>query len=352
MRSKKPVKTPTILIWAAYLIVISLSIYFLIIAKPILSPLVFAGFIAALCVPLANFLERKLRFPKSLAATLCTIFALSFIGLLFFFIYKQTVNFAEDLTGLEDQIDDLIYNMNIWLYETTGNERFQLPPTAAAALSTMVETNRSYLVGLFPMLTNSLLSLTLFLVFTVLFLSYRDRLMIFIIDVLSGNHWVHRETLEEVRSVVRFYIIGIFTVSLILSIVNYIFLEFVFDVKHALFFAVFAGLLNIVPFVGPLAGMILPMFFVLATGGSFTLVGLIGLYFLVIQQIESYMITPNIVGSRVSINPMFTILGIFIGNMIWGVTGMIVFIPLIAMLKKIFDTNPKMRPYGYLLGDG
>jgi predicted PurR-regulated permease PerM len=99
-----------------------------------------------------------------------------------------------------------------------------------------------------------------------------------------------------------------------------------------------------------LAGSILPALFALATKDSLWYPVGVLLYFIVIQSFESYLITPKIVGSKVSINPMFTILAIFTGNLIWGVAGMILFIPFTAIIKQVFEEVDYLHPYAYLIG--
>ena len=123
-------------------------------------------------------------------------------------------------------------------------------------------------------------------------------------------------------------------------------------VENALFFAVLCGLLEIVPFIGNLMGTGLTVLAVMAQGGnSKVLVGVLITYFLV-QFIQTYILEPIIVGEQVNINPLFTIMAIVLGELVWGVAGMILAVPLLllGMAKIICDSYPHLQPYGFLIG--
>ena len=122
-------------------------------------------------------------------------------------------------------------------------------------------------------------------------------------------------------------------------------------VKYALFFAVLCGLLEIVPFVGNLIGNLLTILMALSQGGDTNMViGILVIYF-VVQFIQSYILEPLIVGSEVNINPLFTIVGLIGGELVWGIAGMILAIPLLGIAKIIFDHVEPLKPFGALIGE-
>jgi predicted PurR-regulated permease PerM len=122
-------------------------------------------------------------------------------------------------------------------------------------------------------------------------------------------------------------------------------------VRNAIFFAILCGLLEIVPFVGNITGTSLTILMALTQGGgSGMIIGILITYALV-QFIQTYILEPMIVGSEVNINPLFTILGIIVGELIWGIAGMILAIPLLGIIKIICDHIPSLQPYGFLIGE-
>jgi predicted PurR-regulated permease PerM len=155
--------------------------------------------------------------------------------------------------------------------------------------------------------------------------------------------------IDGIKLVVQQYITGIIIVIFILSILNSILL-LIIGVDHAIFFGVFAAMLNVVPFIGPIFGSILPIIYSLLTMDSLIYPLMILLGFYIIQLFESNLFTPVIVGSKVSMNALLTLLLLFIGAQIWGLVGMILFIPMGAILKVVFDEIDSLKPYGFLLG--
>ena len=121
-------------------------------------------------------------------------------------------------------------------------------------------------------------------------------------------------------------------------------------VKNALFFAILCGLLEIVPFVGNITGTALTIIASMATGGSLNvIIGILIVYGLV-QFIQTYILEPLVVGEEISINPLFTIIGLVVGELVWGIPGMVVALPVLGMLKVIFDNIDPLKPYGFLIG--
>ncbi len=126
----------------------------------------------------------------------------------------------------------------------------------------------------------------------------------------------------------------------------------IIGVKGAIFFAILCGLLEIVPFVGNLTGNAITVLMVIAQGGSMQMVLGVLITYAVVQFIQTYLLEPLVVGSEVNINPLFTIIGIVLGELIWGIPGMILVIPLLGIAKIICDNVDGLKPYGYLLGRG
>ena len=146
------------------------------------------------------------------------------------------------------------------------------------------------------------------------------------------------------------YISGAGKVMLILAILNTAVL-FALGIEHAIFFGVLAGMLNIIPYLGPILGAVLPFFFALITKDDLFSPLAVLVSFTFIQLLENAYLTPKITGSNVNLNAFVTFLGLLIGAAIWGVVGMILIIPTIAILKKLFEMSPETEPYAYLFGE-
>jgi predicted PurR-regulated permease PerM len=122
-------------------------------------------------------------------------------------------------------------------------------------------------------------------------------------------------------------------------------------VKNAFFFAILCGLLEIIPFIGNLAGTALTLLMALTQGGGSNIIIGILITYALVQFIQSYIIEPLVVGAEVNINPLFTIIAIVLGETVWGVPGMILAIPLLGIFKIICDNVESLKPYGFLIGE-
>lgn len=336
-------------VFIALLIII--IVFFMIIAKALLVPLLISGYIAMLLTSTCNRLERY-KIPRSLSAFICLLFFTALIGGICYFIFSQVKGFADDLGGdLSQKLNAFVITINNWFYENFG---FDLGMKNGFEMKKAVEIvqpeNGSPTQIVFSTL-NTLSNIILLPVFIFFLLIYRDHLVVFITKVFKKHE--NNSLLEKVtsiRKIVHAYIVGAGKVMVILAVVNTGVL-LVLGIKHAIFFGVLAGMLNIVPYLGPSLGVVLPFTFALLTKDSAFYPIAVAVSFTFIQLLEGAFLTPKITGSNVNLNALVTFLGLLIGGAIWGVVGMIIIIPTIAILKKLFELSPDTEPYAYLFGE-
>ena len=345
MENKFPlfVKIPMVLL------TIVLTVFVMIQAKSVLVPVMISGMLAVLISPLASWME-KIGLPKLLAVFLSLIALLGFLFGLAYFFYNQLIGFADELYLLERRMTELINTFNEF------TEQY-IEGAVPISFDNLQGAIFNYLYDNMASLTQGVIATTITItiafiipIYIFLFLYFRHFLIEFIHRAFPDRH---RETVgnvvHKVKLVVQNYIAGMFLVIIILAILNSIAL-YSFGLRHALLFAVFAALLNVIPFLGPFLGATLPIVYSFLSKDSLWYPIGIFLAFYVIQLAESNFFTPKIVGGKVSMNPFMTILALLLGNFIWGLAGMILFIPGMAMLKVIFDEVDGMQPYGFLLG--
>ncbi len=333
------------------LLLITLVIFGMIVAKPILVPLAFAIVTAVLLSPLCGLME-KYKIPRMLAAFLSILIAIAVVAGFIFFSYHQIIGFADDLELIENRLNELLEQFSAFIsYWFDFDPETQLESIEDAVVTFLRENAEAFTRGAMTAAT----TITMFFlipIYVFLLLIFRDFLREFVFQALDkdnqGDGKVER-IVYKVKDVLQNYILGMLIVICILAVINWIML-YIIGVNHALFFAVFAAILNVIPFLGPIIGSILPVIYSLLTMDSliYPIAILVGFY--IIQLFESNLFTPTIVGSSVSLNPLITLLTIFIGAQIWGLAGMILFIPAGAMMKEIFDEVEPLKPYGFLLG--
>jgi predicted PurR-regulated permease PerM len=201
----------------------------------------------------------------------------------------------------------------------------------------------------------SISSLLLFLIFTFIytffFLTYRRLIMRFLVSVfLEENSFVVHEIAENVQYILRKYILGLFIEMAIVSTVVCI-VFWALDVKYAILLGLITGLFNIIPYLGIFTALVLSTLITFATAAVAGKVVLVIITLVATHLIDSNILLPMIVGSKVKINPLITVIGVVVGEMIWGISGMFLSIPVIAVMKIVFDRVESLKPWGLLLGE-
>lgn len=329
-----------------------LTVYVMVVAKSTLIPLLFAGFLSILLTPACSWMERQ-GVPRIVAALLTLLLAMTALGALGFLFYAQLASFVADVELIRTRLEEMVAQIeplaNRWL---NIEDVVDVSAWSTTALGYMGDNATNLVRGLAGA-ASTLTAALLVPVFIFFLLTSRTFLRTFLLRAFASGDPTRTErvstTLSKIKQVVQRYITGVLIVMGILAVL-YTLLLFVIGVEHAVFFGVFAAMLNVVPFLGPLLGSVLPTLYALLTMNSliYPLLVLGGFY--VIQLFESNLFTPTIVGSQVSMNAMVALLLLFIGAQIWGFAGLILFIPLGAILKVVCDEVDSLKPFGFLLG--
>jgi predicted PurR-regulated permease PerM len=334
----------------AYLLIsVYLLVYGVILLKPLLVPLFFAGLFATLFVPVANFLE-KWRINRAISTMLSLFIALIVLGGVVYIIQWQLSGLVDDLPELGSRLTEKLSEIQLFVNEKTPFKiNLQTSQLKDSVVAFAQENSTSFSKIIFSLLGG----VTVFIlipVYVFLFLLYREFLHEFIIKLFekSDSQYIIQMT-EKVQKVSQNYIRGVFVVAIILSVINSIVLM-IFGIKHAVFFGVLAGFLNSIPYVGPLFGALMPILMAWLTKDSVWYPLGIFISFFTVQTIEGYFLTPRIVGKSVDINPLIVIIALISGYFIWGVIGMILVVPVVAVLKILFDQIDFLKPIGFLIG--
>lgn len=318
--------------------------------KDILAPVAFGFLFALLLLPVAQGLE-KLRVPRGLAATLAVLlFVFVMLGLLYF-ISWQTTNFLSDLPTLEKNLMAQANQLTLWIDEKFHVDSDQqiawINETAAKSITTVSQ----FAVNTLSSLSSLLLFLVFIPLYTFFLLYYRKLLVLFLLKLFRREHAdeVH-DVISQTRAVVKSYVVGLFIEMLIVAAL-YITALLLLGVKYAILLGTIGAIFNVIPYIGMVITIIITVLVTLTTG-TLGLALWAALALFLIHLLDANVLLPRIVGSKVSINAMITLLGVFVGSMIWGIAGMFISIPAMALLKIIFDRVPNMKPWGILMGSG
>jgi len=155
---------------------------------------------------------------------------------------------------------------------------------------------------------------------------------------------------QDSGRVIQSYLSGMVRVTGIVAVMAGIFF-YLIGVEYFLLFAAFIAIMNLIPFVGVFLSSFFAILYVFLTTDTMLFPVLTFAVLWGIQLFENNIITPLVVGSKVKVNALVVILAILIGGWLWGISGMVLFIPLVGVVKITLEKIPEASAFGYLLGD-
>lgn len=319
--------------------------------KFILMPLAFAAFLAMLLSPVVTKLESwKLGRAFSIIITIVMVLVI-FAGLISL-ISAQFVQFAERVPEVTNRLQVISDESIEFLEEKVGISQEQQTDYIRRGIGDLLERIQGFIGGLIGATSSAVTLMTLLPIFVFFLLYYRRMYQNFFHAIFSksDNRSNVDDVLDNVQDVSQNYLVGLLTVMGILAILNITGLMII-GLDHAVFFGVFAALMAVIPYLGIIIGALPPLLFALLLGDSIFTPVFVLVVFGSVQFLEGNFISPRIVGSKVAINPFMAMLALIIGGQVWGISGMILFVPLIGILRVIFEEIPELKPYGYLLGN-
>ena len=329
------------------LLVLSGTILYL--AKPVLEPLAIASILALVFMPLCNWLEKK-GISTTVAALICGLLLTLLITGIGTLLAWHIKNIGNDLSEIKENFSRLTDGWGQLLHDSLGIGS-KKPKNSIAAPGTISvgDVSRTASIAI-EMFLGVMIDLLLIVVYTIMLLCLRPRIKEFILRLAPADQQARTfSILARCVRVVRQYLTGMSFVIGCLWIMYSIGFS-VIGVKNAIFFAILCGVLEIIPFVGNLTGSALTSLMVLIQGGGTGMVLEVLLTYAFIQFLQFYIISPLVMQSQLSIHPLFTILILIAGELIWGIPGMILAIPFLGIAKIIFDNIETLQPVGALIG--
>lgn len=328
-----------------FLLSIILLIYGLIMARDFLYPLAFGILLSYMLYPLVNYLEKK-GMPRIMSILIPIVIALVLFVVLAIFVLKRISLFMDDLPYFREKTIAHIESLQRYLESEFGipGERFKnFLVTQLFEIGTRSEK-------IFSSATGTIFVILMQPVYVFLFLYYRTKFAYFFLKMFGKQHrMIVVSVLREIANVVTRYMLGVATVVIILCFFNSIGLLLI-GIQYPLLLGVISALFSFIPYFGNFIGGSIPFIFALLTEDSQVYAMRIAIFVYIIHFFENNILSPNIVGNHIRINPFIIILGLIFGAMIWGIPGMLVVIPFLAMLHIVLHKVPGMQPYVYLLG--
>ncbi len=346
----KEFKVPFYARTTIFLVSLFAFITILYIGRSIIVPLVFALIIAIVLQPVVKYLVRH-HFNRIIAIVISISITIVLIAGLGILLYSQASRFSDTWPVLVERFT-LLFNQTItWLSGYLDINPTRIHEWFTHAKGELINSSSAAIGQTIVVIGVGVMVAFLIPVYIFLILFYEPLLLDFIRNLFGD---ANRERVSEViiktKTLIQRYLIGLIIEATIVAILEIAALLFL-GIDYAILLGVLGALLNVIPYIGGLVAVALPMMVALATKDTAWYVIYIWAIYYAIQIIDNNYIVPYIVASKVKINALFSIIVVFVGNALWGIPGMFLSIPLLAIVKLIFDHIESLKPWGLLLGD-
>lgn len=321
-----------------------------IIGRSILMPIIMAFFISIVILPVFRFL-RRYRVPEPLAIVLPILLLITVLGLIIWFFSAQISLLVADFPQIKKNVSTHLNALSKWIFSISDYSTQQQVELINKNTDDLLSFAGKTASGAAVTVSSLFIFLGLLPIYIYLILFYKSILLRFIFMWFKDDaHEKVKEAIYETEVIIKSYLIGLLIQVSYMTILLGLILM-VIGIKHALLIGVIFAILNLIPYVGALLGNIIGVLLTLTSSPELWPVITVLCVIAGVQFLDNNILMPRIVGSKVKINALFAILGVIIGGNIAGVAGMFLSMPIIAVLKIIFDRTEMFRQWGVLLGD-
>ena len=331
-----------------------MGLYFLgmiiIVGKDVITPIVMAFFLSIMLLPLHRFFLRK-KLPETLSICISLMIMAIVLGLLIWFFSSQISNLVSDFPQIKRNVQVHISTIGHWIDQKTGFSTAQQTKLINDQNEKVLNYAGNMLGGAASSVTGVLIFIGLLPIYIFLMLFYKNLLLRFIfLWFPSNNHAKLEEVMRETEVIIKSYLVGLLIQITYITVLLGAILFF-FGIKHAILIGAIFAILNLIPYVGALVGNLIGVLLTISStqevGPIFIVLGTIAF----VQFLDNNILMPRIVGSKVKINALATIVGVIVAGALAGVSGMFLSLPVIAVLKIVFDRTNNLKQWGVVLGD-
>ncbi len=331
------------------LLCLILILALLYLGQEILKPLAFSCITALMLISPCKYFERQ-GFPRAAAALICLLLGLILFLAVFYFISNSIVSFRNDLPLMMDNIDASMKQLEVWVQNTFDVSRKEVKDLVESSTNKVLPSTSSIVKGTVTTVTSVLFLGIIIFITTFLLLLYRGLIVLFFESMFATEYTEKIHVIfNKTRFVVRNYIAGLCIEMVIIAVANCS-IFFILGVKYALLLGVIGAILNIIPYLGIFMACILSTLITLTTNSPSTVIWVI-ISLIIIHMLDSNILMPRIVGSKVKLNALATILGIITGSALWGIPGTFMAVPIMAVLKVAFEEIEPFKPFAIIMGE-
>ncbi|HZZ76074.1 MAG TPA: AI-2E family transporter [Puia sp.] len=343
------VRLPVYLKIAQILMGIAVLFFILYVGQDIIIPLVFAIMIAILLNPVILFLCR-IKIPRVIAIILSLVVTMLLITAVFYFFVTQISLFSESFPLFKQKFISLFNDTERWISKTFNVAKWKVDAWVTKTRQERMDNGTVVITSTVSTLSGMLMTFVVMPVYVFMIIYYKPLLLEFFARLFPKNvHGTVVEVLAETKGLIQSYLTGLLVEAVLVAVLNSVALM-ILGIPYAILLGVIGALLNVIPYIGGVVAVALPMLLALATKQPIDALYVLIAY-LIVQFIDNNLFVPKIVASKVKINALVSIIVVLVGNALWGVPGMFLSIPITAIVKVIFDRVGPLQPFGFLLGD-
>jgi predicted PurR-regulated permease PerM len=333
----------------ARLVLTGLIIAIMVIGKSFLVPFTWSLLIALASVGLLEKMHQKSRLPFGAIIAIYLLGILLILFLIGYFFFIELSHIFNDLPSILEKLSGKLHDISV----TLANLGVHIPDHIDKKyISDWVNDHNDAIMNLISAFGLNLWNVILIMFYLFFLLYYRDLLREFFARRIEDKRKLVavRDRIQKSLALVRNYLYGLLLLTLISAVMNY-FVFLIFGLHFGLFFAVFLAILNLIPFIGNPIGLVVIMLFAFITKDNFMVPVYIFIALFVVNFLQDNVIRPMLLGDKLKINAFMVFVAIIVGGMIWGVSGMILFIPLVGILKIFMEGSGIASHYTILFSD-
>jgi predicted PurR-regulated permease PerM len=320
------------------------------IARGIIVPLLFATILAILLHPVVVFFVR-LKINRIIAIIITLLLTVIIIVAFGSLLISQAIRFSESWPALVDKFTGTLNQTIVWASDYFDIKPQTISDWIAKTKGEIINAITHSIGQTLVIIGNGMVVLFLIPIYIFLLLFYQPLLLDFIRKLSNENNNSQvQEVVKQTKTVIQRYLVGLLIEAVLVAALNSTAL-LILGIDYAILIGIIGALLNVIPYIGGLVAVAIPMIIALATKDSSWYAFYVLILYYIIQMIDNNYIVPKIVASKVKINALFSIIVVLAGNALWGIPGMFISIPLLAIVKLIFDHIEPLKPWGFLLGD-
>lgn len=319
-------------------------------ASDVIMPLILSFFLALVLLPVCRFLNNR-KVPRVISIILCILLLVIVVSFFAWLFFMQINKLIVDYPTIRSNLTQHVNHLSGWIDRKGHFSTQQQSKIINEQSNKLLNYAGALLGGVAASASSVLLFFGLIPIYIFFLMYYKNLLLNFVFLWFNPQHHAKvQEVVHETEAIIKSYIGGLLIQITYMCILMGLALT-IFGIKHALLIAIIFAFLNLIPYIGALIGNLIGVLLTISASQELGPVFTVLIVIAVVQFLDNNILMPRIVGSKVKVNALASIVAVFVGGKLAGISGMFLSLPIIAVLKIIFDRTEMFRQWGLLFGE-